>query len=312
MEIPPLPNHIETKANPSIAIPNSTVGYGRIESVVAQPYPKTIRRESFGDKLRFYFGEYVTGVLFILALSLFTLFLTREVANPIKYFGAMIDRICKKVIDYGGAIIGLLLSLPIFLIVPLLIKLDSRGPVFYSQRRVGQDRRRNRRRIYNADIDSNHRIRERRREDYNGQTFRVIKFRTMVSDAEAKTGAVWASKNDARITRLGKILRKTRIDEIPQLINILKGDMSLVGPRPERPVFVKDFSEKIPQYSTRLTVKPGITGLAQVSAGYDTSLDSVINKLQYDINYIRNWSIVSDIKILLKTVGVVLTGRGAC
>jgi lipopolysaccharide/colanic/teichoic acid biosynthesis glycosyltransferase len=134
----------------------------------------------------------------------------------------------------------------------------------------------------------------------------------MIHNAEAKTGAVWAKKNDSRITAIGKIMRLSRIDEIPQLINVLRGDMSLVGPRPERPTFIMDLKSKVPNYTKRLVVKPGITGLAQVSSGYDDSIESVVDKVNYDINYIRNWSIFSDIKILFKTVSVVLTGKGAC
>jgi lipopolysaccharide/colanic/teichoic acid biosynthesis glycosyltransferase len=134
----------------------------------------------------------------------------------------------------------------------------------------------------------------------------------MVNDAEKKSGPVWASKNDPRITRLGNFLRKTRIDEIPQFFNVLKGDMSLVGPRPERPKFVKDLSTQVKDYTHRLEVKPGLTGLAQVENGYDSSIASVVKKVRYDIEYIRTWSVLADVKILLKTVVVVLTGKGAC
>ena len=133
-----------------------------------------------------------------------------------------------------------------------------------------------------------------------------------MNNAEKTTGPVWATKNDTRITAIGAFLRKTRIDEIPQFINVLMGDMSLVGPRPERPSFVSDLTGKVEGYATRLQVKPGLTGLAQVSSGYDSSIASVTEKVQYDIDYIENWSVWLDIKILLKTVVVVLTGRGAC
>jgi len=134
----------------------------------------------------------------------------------------------------------------------------------------------------------------------------------MVANAETRTGPVWATRGDARITRLGAILRKTRMDEIPQFVNILIGDMSLVGPRPERPAFVKDLSEKIDQYSRRLEVKPGLTGLAQVEGEYDSSVITVAEKVKYDLEYIDNWTIWSDIRIMFKTVIVVLTGKGAC
>ena len=144
-----------------------------------------------------------------------------------------------------------------------------------------------------------------------GRPIRVIKFRTMIADAEKKCGPVWATKNDPRITRLGNFLRKTRLDEVPQFINVLKGDMSLVGPRPERPVFVEDLCSKVENYDKRLQVKPGITGLAQVENGYDSSVTSVVRKVHYDLKYIQNWSLWSDVKILLKTVVVVVTGKGA-
>jgi lipopolysaccharide/colanic/teichoic acid biosynthesis glycosyltransferase len=190
--------------------------------------------------------------------------------------------------------------------------LDSHGPIFYLQDRIGINRRRRHRRALNMDHSGDTRQEERRSEDLLGKPFRVLKFRTMVQDAEKHCGPVWATQNDNRITRLGRFLRKTRLDEVPQLLNVLMGDMSLVGPRPERPFFVKDLSQKVPGYTTRLKVKPGITGLAQVHGGYDSSLDSVVEKVRNDIVYIRNWSILTDIKILMKTVVVVVTGRGAC
>jgi lipopolysaccharide/colanic/teichoic acid biosynthesis glycosyltransferase len=133
----------------------------------------------------------------------------------------------------------------------------------------------------------------------------------MVDDAEKASGPVWASKNDPRVTRLGAFLRKSRLDEIPQFINVLRGDMSLVGPRPERPTFVAELSSKIDNYHRRLEVKPGLTGLAQVTCGYDTSVESVARKLEYDLHYIDRWTPWLDIKIILRTVVVVLTGRGA-
>ncbi|MBN2227065.1 MAG: sugar transferase [candidate division Zixibacteria bacterium] len=225
---------------------------------------------------------------------------------------AMIDKFLKKALDFFGALIGLILCMPFFIVMPILIKLDSPGPIFYTQERVGLNRRKRDRRAYKGSVPQNRRSRDRRRDDYHGRPFQVIKFRTMVNDAERKSGPVWATKNDPRVTRLGRFMRKTRIDEIPQLINVLKGDMSLVGPRPERPKFVSDFAEKIPGYGVRLKVKPGITGLAQVTTGYDSSFQSVISKLKSDGDYIRTWSIWSDIKILMRTVLVVLTGKGAC
>ena len=138
-----------------------------------------------------------------------------------------------------------------------------------------------------------------------------MKFRTMVQDAEARTGAVWATKNDTRITKLGRFMRKTRIDEIPQLINVLKGDMSMVGPRPERDYFYRKLSEDVPEFPLRLRTKPGITGLAQVENGYDTDLDSVRRKVALDRSYVRSAGLGTDLRILMRTVGVVLRGSGA-
>ncbi|MCP4568181.1 MAG: sugar transferase [FCB group bacterium] len=216
----------------------------------------------------------------------------------------------KRTIDIAGAIVGLILTLPFFIFLPILIKLDSPGPVFYFQTRVGHNRRRSNRR--EAGVSNLGRTgRDRRRRDVKGQMFPVIKFRTMVADAEKKCGPVWAINNDPRITRLGAFLRKTRLDEIPQYFNVLRGQMSLVGPRPERPVFVEELSSQVENYEKRLEVKPGITGLAQVESGYDSSISSVARKVHYDLEYIRNWSFLQDVKIMLKTVVVVVTGKGA-
>ncbi|RKX26535.1 MAG: sugar transferase [Candidatus Zixiibacteriota bacterium] len=220
-------------------------------------------------------------------------------------------RFCKRGLDILGASVGILLSLPILIVVAILIKFDSRGPVFYTQLRVGENRRRRNRRYHQRSDSVDHRSRERRRDNNMGRLFKVIKFRTMVNDAEKKCGPVWATKNDSRITRIGRFLRRTRLDEFPQFINVLKGDMSLVGPRPERPNFVADLSTRINNYTDRLDVKPGLTGLAQVETGYDSDFDSVIKKVDLDLEYIRTWSLWADIKILMRTVIVVITGRGA-
>lgn len=222
-------------------------------------------------------------------------------------FGRFIKRCC----DLIGSIIGLVLSIPFWILLPLLIKLGSRGPVLYTQTRVGRNRRESRRRTSPKESSGNSRKRERRRENSYGQTFKVIKFRTMVHHAERESGPVWAAHNDSRITRIGKIMRKLRLDEIPQFLNVLAGDMSLIGPRPERPNFVRDLSDKFENYSARLECKPGITGLAQVKGTYDSSSATVAEKLKYDLEYIDNWSLWLDFNILLRTVKVVLTGRGA-
>ena len=173
-------------------------------------------------------------------------------------------------------------SLPICLLAAIAIKLDDHGPIFYSQERIG---------LY-------------------GKPFTVYKFRTMRTDAE-KSGAQWATKKDPRITRVGHFLRKTRIDELPQLFCVLKGDMSMVGPRPERAVFIGKLREQIPFYIGRLKMKPGLTGWAQVRHHYDTSIEDVQIKLQYDMYYFENMSLLLDFQILVRTVYVVLTGKGA-
>jgi lipopolysaccharide/colanic/teichoic acid biosynthesis glycosyltransferase len=215
-------------------------------------------------------------------------------------------------VDIVGALVGLILTLPLWIIVPILIKLDSRGDVFYCQERVGQNKRKNDRRFCQRTDSSDRRRRDRRRVDYNGQVFKMYKFRTMASGAEKSSGPVLASKNDPRKTALGKILRKSRIDEIPQFLNVLFGQMSLVGPRPERPSFVSRYNDIYDNYCDRLNAKPGLTGLAQVESGYHTSDEEVLEKLRWDLKYIENRSLWLDIKILCRTVVVVLTGRGAC
>ncbi len=161
--------------------------------------------------------------------------------------------------------------------------MDSRGAVFIHQKRVGE----------------------------GGKVFTLIKFRSMLADAEAQTGPIWAQKNDLRITRLGRFLRRSRLDELPQLINVLKGDMSFVGPRPERPFFVRQLQKEIPYYSVRHTVKPGVTGWAQIRFSYAASRHDAMEKLQFDLFYIKHLSIWLDLTIILETIKVVLLGKGA-
>ncbi|MFC1538343.1 sugar transferase [Candidatus Latescibacterota bacterium] len=189
----------------------------------------------------------------------------------------------KKMIDVFISLLVLIIFSPLFLIVAVAIKLDSKGPVLYVQKRVG----------------------------YRNRHFNLYKFRSMVADAEKHCGPVWADKNDTRVTRLGRLIRKTRMDELPQFYNIIKGDMSIVGPRPERPFFVEQLKKKIPYYQLRLKVKPGLTGWAQIKHSYDRSLDDVREKLKYDLYYIENMSLNMDFKILVATVFVVLGRKGA-
>lgn len=191
--------------------------------------------------------------------------------------------VCKRVLDILAAAVGLVLSLPLCLLTALAIKLTSKGPVFFCQERTGQD----------------------------GSTFRLIKFRTMRADAEKDSGPVWAKANDSRVTPIGRFLRLSRIDEIPQFLNILAGQMSFVGPRPERPHFVAQLQQQIPFYPLRHTVKPGLTGWAQVRHPYGASIEDAQEKLRYDLYYIKNVSLLFDLNIMLRTVAVILRGKGA-
>lgn len=185
----------------------------------------------------------------------------------------------KYLLDVIFSLVGLIVLMPVILIFSILIILESPGSPFYLQERLG----------------------------LNGKRFKVIKLRSMRNDAE-KDGAKWAEKNDPRVTKIGLFIRKTRIDELPQLFNILKGDMSLVGPRPERPVFTEKFERDIPGFKKRLEVKPGLTGWAQVNGGYEITPKE---KLNLDVYYINHASIILDFKIIIKTVRVVITGDGA-
>jgi len=216
----------------------------------------------------------------------------------------------KRTVDILGSIVGLVISLPFWIVVPIIIKLDSKGSVLYTQLRVGKNRRKQERRLMNLEgVDRRNRT-DRRKESGYGAPFNIIKFRTMYANAEAYSGPVWASRSDPRVTRVGRVLRKIRVDEIPQLINVLRGDMSLVGPRPERPFFVAKLDGVVDNYRKRFEVKPGVTGLAQVEFKYDENIDDVTHKVGYDLTYIKNLGIIQDIRILLKTVVVVLTAKG--
>lgn len=256
--------------------------------------------------IAYFASEYLWGHL-VLALTFIRSALTPDRARPMR---EILRAFFKRVVDIIGSSIGLILTAPFFIILPILIKLDSPGPVFYLQLRIGYNRRRRDRRAPHGSCLGRS-TRDRRRQDLKGRPFSVIKFRTMVADAEKKCGPVWATRNDPRITRLGHFLRKTRLDEIPQFVNVFLGQMSLVGPRPERPKFVEELSAQVENYNQRLQVKPGLTGLAQIENGYDSSLSSVVRKVHYDLQYIHNWSIWQDVKIILKTVLVVITGKGA-
>ena len=219
-------------------------------------------------------------------------------------------RSVKRVIDIVISTLGLLAFGVLLPLLALIIKLDSRGPIFYSQTRVGINRRARERRTGVPETSSNRRSRDRRKILSHGSPFSIQKLRTMYTDAESD-GARWASKGDSRITRVGYWLRLTRLDECPQFWNVLRGEMSLVGPRPERPPFIELLSDEVPGYLDRLRFKPGITGLAQVELGYDTDVDSVGNKVACDVDYITNFGLMRDCSIIARTGKVVVTGRGA-
>jgi len=195
---------------------------------------------------------------------------------------AKLTTISRNTVHWLVALIGFLLCVPIMIVTALFIKLDSRGPVLYKQERVGK----------------------------NGRRFVLMKFRSMKVDAE-KSGPVWASKSDDRTTRVGRIIRKVRIDEIPQFLNILKGEMSFVGPRPERPHFVAQLAEEIPYYEQRHLIAPGLTGWAQIKYPYGASIEDARQKLQYDLFYIKNYSLILDAIIMFETIKIILFGRGA-
>jgi lipopolysaccharide/colanic/teichoic acid biosynthesis glycosyltransferase len=213
----------------------------------------------------------------------------------------------KRSFDVMGAIFGLLSSSVVFVLLPILIKLDSKGPVLFQQIRIGRNRRLKDRRIISLEVPFDRRKGSRRQQDLLGKPFVLYKFRSMRADAEKKTGAVWASVDDPRITKLGRILRPFHIDEIPQLVNVLRGEMSLVGPRPERPEFVTKLQEEIPEYEQRFDSKPGLTGLAQINCGYDTSTDDVKKKLGFDLDYIKNFRTRNDLRILWDTAKKIAT-----
>jgi lipopolysaccharide/colanic/teichoic acid biosynthesis glycosyltransferase len=205
-----------------------------------------------------------------------------------------------RTLNFVLAFLAVIALLPVFVLVAVLVKLTSRGPVFYLQERVGLDRR------AGGPASHNH----RRTQDLGGRPFTIYKFRTMHVDAERQSGAVWAQQQDPRVTPVGRVLRQYRLDELPQLFNVLRGEMNIVGPRPERPTIFAELRSHIAEYPLRQRAKPGITGLAQINHHYDRSLDDVRTKVSYDLEYIRRQSLREDLRIMLKTIPVVLLRRG--
>ena len=189
----------------------------------------------------------------------------------------------KRLLDVLASLVGLALTLPITLATAIAIRLDSPGTIFYKQERIGRD----------------------------GKPFMLVKFRSMRADAEKHTGPVWATANDDRVTLVGRFIRRVRVDEIPQMWNVLRGEMSFVGPRPERKYFTDELAKEIPYFLERLSVKPGLTGWAQVCYPYGNTKADAIQKLQYDLFYVKNMSLLFDVTVILRTVKVVLLQRGA-
>ncbi len=209
------------------------------------------------------------------------------------------ERPGRRVLNIAVAAVGLVVAAPLMLVIAALIKLTSRGPVLFAHTRVGLDRRA----LSNAGGNT------RRHTDVGGRPFTMYKFRTM-RPADTNGPQVWAQPDDARVTPIGRVLRKFRLDELPQLFNVLGGDMNIVGPRPEQPTIFVSLREQIQGYQRRQRVRPGITGWAQVNQGYDTSLEDVRHKVRYDLEYIRRQSALEDLRIMLRTVPVIVMRRG--
>ncbi len=209
------------------------------------------------------------------------------------------ERPARRFLNIAVAAVGLVVAAPLMLVIAALIKLTSRGPVLFAQIRVGLDRRA----LSNAGGNT------RRHTDVGGRQFTMYKFRTM-RPADTNGPQVWAQPDDARVTPLGRVLRKFRLDELPQLFNVLRGDMNIVGPRPEQPTIFVSLREQIQGYQRRQRVRPGITGWAQINQGYDTSIEDVRRKVRYDLDYIRRQSALEDLRIMLRTVPVMVLRRG--
>lgn len=211
----------------------------------------------------------------------------------------------QRVLNVAIATLGLLLTAPLFILIALAIKLTSPGPVFYRQARIGMDRRTRR-----ESLPEGKQFAARRVRDLGGEPFRIYKFRTMYLDAERDSGAVWATSADPRVTQVGRLLRQFRLDELPQLFNVICGDMNIVGPRPERPAIFANMRAQVDNYSVRQRTRPGITGLAQINQAYDSSVEDVRKKVEFDLEYIARRSVTEDLKIMIKTIPVILFRRG--
>jgi lipopolysaccharide/colanic/teichoic acid biosynthesis glycosyltransferase len=221
------------------------------------------------------------------------------VSNPNDVYPRDRSELLSRIVNVTIAAIALVALAPLVALVALAVRLTSRGPVLYSQTRVGVDRR-----------FRHKRSDDRREHDFGGKPFEMFKFRSMNVDAEKDGKAVWAQKKDSRVTPIGGFLRKTRLDELPQLYNVLRGDMNIVGPRPERPTIFAELRETIPQYHMRQGVYPGITVWAQINQAYDACLDDVRSKVKLDLEYLRRQSLTMDLRIMATTVPVMVLRRG--
>jgi len=269
--IPQLPDLIDRHAVKDVLIALDSTEHDQLLRVISSCNSHTVSMKIIPDLYDIISGQARTNQIYGFPL----IEIMPEIMQPW-------ERAVKRLFDIVVAAIILFVGLPVWTLVAVAIKLDSKGPVLYKQERVGKDERH----------------------------FHIMKFRSMTQDAETLSGPVWAHEQDTRRTRVGKILRKLHIDEVPQFINVVEGKMSLVGPRPERPYFVEQLSKDIPLYKRRLKVRPGITGWAQVKHKYDESVDDVRKKVQYDLYYIENMSLRMDMKILMSTIAVVLLGKG--
>ena len=228
-------------------------------------------------------------------------FVELEVAPSVEdVLPAARSEMVSRVANVTIAVLVAVVLAPVFALIALAIRLTSKGPVFYSQVRVGVDRRYREKSTY-----------DRRGYDHGGKPFMMFKFRTMCVDAEADGRAVWAAKADPRVTSIGRVLRKTRLDELPQLFNVIRGDMNIVGPRPERPTIFADLRRNIPEYPMRQRVKPGITGWAQINQAYDACEEDVRRKVKLDLEYMKKQSLAHDLRIMTMTLPVMIFRKGA-
>jgi lipopolysaccharide/colanic/teichoic acid biosynthesis glycosyltransferase len=211
--------------------------------------------------------------------------------------------LANRILNIAVASVALVLVSPIITVFAVLVRLTSRGPIFYKQVRVGVDKR-----WMNPGQQND----DQRSRDLGGRAFTIYKFRSMYVDAETQSGAVWATKGDRRVTPVGRVMRKCRVDELPQLVNVILDDMNIVGPRPERPSIFARLCQDIEEYPIRQRAKPGITGWAQINHSYDATIDDVRKKVQYDLEYLQRQSVAEDVRIMARTLPVMLFGKGAC